>query len=163
MPGPSAQTAHKHCKNSVISEKNELRTGSVTHEHYLERGDYLHMAIEFLRGRKRRWKLCWKAFVAFEKQRGPSIRRGTCSRSVPRLLHEPQKLYLIILDALPASQNSIRLTCLSAALIGHPIPGIWLLGHLKIRIQGPGSGPRSRLDWWSDNLSTHTPSFRINR
>ena len=40
------------------------------------------MALEDLRGRKGRWKLCWKAFVAFENQRvtedyffpsGPSI------------------------------------------------------------------------------------------
>ena len=32
---PSVQTPHKHCENSVISEKNALRTGSVIHEHYL--------------------------------------------------------------------------------------------------------------------------------
>ena len=49
MPGPSEQTAHKHCKNSVISEKNVRRTGSVTHEHYLETGNYLHMALEYLK------------------------------------------------------------------------------------------------------------------
>ena len=93
----SAQTPHKHCKYSVLSEKNGPRIGSVIHEHYLERDNYLHMALEGPKRRKGRRKLCWKAWVVFKicawlanyfLLSGPSNRRGTCSRPAHRLLHK---------------------------------------------------------------------------
>ena len=93
----SAQTPHKHCEYSVLSEKNGLRIGSVIPEHYLERDNYLHMALEGPKRRKGRRKLCWKAWVVFKicawlanyfLLSGPSNRRGTCSRPAHRLLHK---------------------------------------------------------------------------
>ena len=93
----SAQTPHKHCEYSVLSEKNGPRIGSVIHEHYLERDNYLHMALEGPKRRKGRRKLCWKAWVVFKicawlanyfLLSGPSNRRGTCSRPAHRLLHK---------------------------------------------------------------------------
>ena len=93
----SAQTPHKHCEYSVLSEKNGPRIGSVIPEHYLERDNYLHMALEGPKRRKGRRKLCWKAWVVFKicawlanyfLLAGPSNRRGTCSRPAHRLLHK---------------------------------------------------------------------------
>ena len=93
----SAQTPHKHCEYSVLSEKNGPRIGSVIPEHYLERDNYLHMALEGPKRRKGRRKLCWKAWVVFKicawlanyfLLSGPSNRRGTCSRPAHRLLHK---------------------------------------------------------------------------
>ena len=115
----SAQTPHKHCEYSVLSEKNGPRIGSVIHEHYLERDNYLHMALEGPKRRKGRRKLCWKAWVVFKicawlanyfLLSGPSNRRGTCSRPAHRLLHKTKSDHS---GCSYASQNSYEGTFLT--------------------------------------------------